>query len=321
MKRTFLDLVLDAYRKYPEATRADLGGKTVMVIGANTGLGLEATIHFASMNPARIIMACRSLERGNAAAAKVEKATGYQHTEVWLVDLANFSTVIEFVEKFERDGGRLDIVVANAGIATTSYAVSPEGWESTLQVNYLSTTLISLLLLPILERTAKDYSTTPRLSVVGSGAHYSATLKDDVLKSPKILEKLNDKAYTLSTGMRVRYAVSKLLDIFFVRALSDHLGPSSPVVVNNPDPGLCYSELRREISSIFVSLFERLLAHTAEEGSRQLVYAAVSGVDSEMHGAEAQRRIWDETIEILSKVTPKLSGIAHPQASCSGGIN
>lgn len=111
-----------------------------------------------------------------------------------------------------------------------------------------------------------------------------------------------------------------VLDIFFVRALSDHLGPSSPVVVNNPDPGLCYSELRREISSIFVSLFERLLAHTAEEGSRQLVYAAVSGVDSEMHGAyvalsqikevsdfvlsaegrEAQRRIWVSTSRRLS---------------------
>ncbi|KII92884.1 hypothetical protein PLICRDRAFT_37683 [Plicaturopsis crispa FD-325 SS-3] len=322
----------DSFSKWPAVAHADLTGKTVLLIGANTGLGLEATIHFANMKPARIIMACRSLERGNAAVAKLEKKTGYKNAEVWLVDLSKYSSVVAFVEKFEQDGGRLDIAIFNAGVLYMEYAASPENWEMTLQVNVISTALLALLLLPTMERTAKAHSTTPRLVIVSSGAHYWATVPDAALQSPKILDKLNEKKFCTSSVMRNRYNLSKLLDVLLTRALSDHLGTSSPVVVTTVDPGYCYSELRREMSfplSIVNGLVEHALCHSAEEGSRQLVYGAIGGSDAEMHGAfialskvkevsdfalsekgvEAQKRIWDELIEILSKVSPKISSI------------
>ncbi|KII91772.1 hypothetical protein PLICRDRAFT_105127 [Plicaturopsis crispa FD-325 SS-3] len=338
MKYPFTSFLADSFRKWPEVVQADLTGKTVMLIGANTGIGLEATIHFAKMKPARIIMACRSLEKGEAAIAKVQAATGYKNAEVRLVDLDKSSSVVQFVTAFEEDGGRLDIVVANAALATQKYGVSSDGWENMLQVNLLSIALLSLLLLPILERTAKDHSTTPRLTVVASGAHYWTRVPDDVLRSPKILEKLSEKDYCSTSAFGDRYALTKLLDVFFVRALNERLGASSAVVVDAVDPGFVYSELRREFStSIFNTLMEWLLAHSAEEGSRQLVYGAIGGEDAAMRGAyialskiqevsdfalspegiESQNRVWDETIEILSKTTPKLGSIVSEYLSGS----
>ncbi|KII83704.1 hypothetical protein PLICRDRAFT_180056 [Plicaturopsis crispa FD-325 SS-3] len=332
MKYTVKEILSETFSKWPAVVHADLTGKTVMLIGASTGIGLEASIHFANMKPARIIMACRSLEKGNAAIAKLEKQTGYTNAELWLVDLSKYSSVLAFADKFEKDGGRLDIVVYNAGVLPLKYTASPEGWEMTLQVNVISAALISLLLLPVMERTAKTHSTTPRLVIVSSGSHYFAEVPDVALQSPKILEKLNDEKYNTSSVMRDRYPLSKLLVVLFTRALSDHLGASFPVVA--VDPGYCHSELRREIGfplSALNKLIEYICCHPAEEGSRQLVYAAVGGSDAEMHaayialskvkevsdfalgekGVEAQKRVWDELIEILSKVSPKIPSIVN----------
>ena len=66
-QKTFWDLVVNQWSRPPPVIRADLTGKTVMVIGANIGLGFEATKHFASMKPARLILACRSEAKAKAA--------------------------------------------------------------------------------------------------------------------------------------------------------------------------------------------------------------------------------------------------------------
>lgn len=69
VKRTLLDFVRDQWAPVPPVLTADLAGKTVIVTGANTGLGFEAAKHFARMNPAKLILACRSQQRGEAALA------------------------------------------------------------------------------------------------------------------------------------------------------------------------------------------------------------------------------------------------------------
>lgn len=66
-KKSFLSFIYDQFSTVPAVAKADLRGKTVVVVGANTGLGFEATQHFARMDPGRLILACRSQEKGEAA--------------------------------------------------------------------------------------------------------------------------------------------------------------------------------------------------------------------------------------------------------------
>ncbi|TFK54182.1 NAD(P)-binding protein [Heliocybe sulcata] len=331
------------------AVKADLTGKTVIIVGANTGIGLEAAKHFASMNPSKFILACRSEERGKRAVAQVEKATGLKNAELWLLDLSRFASVVAFADRFEKEGGRLDILVMNAGIAVQDYQ-EMEGWESTLHVNHLATALCSLLLLPRLLKTASEFGVQTRLVVVSSGVHYWTSITEPVRNSPNILKKLNEKE-SFPQGTTGRYQESKrtptnisfvrrkanhtvVLNVLFVRALTAHLPPTSPLITTTSNPGLCDSELTRDFpgwtppSIIHEGKKLALVSWTCEEGARQLVFAALAQVDGirgaytseneiaepsdfviSKEGKECEDRIWDETIEILSETTPKVTEI------------
>lgn len=146
-KLTILSFIRSQWRKIPPVVKQDLSGKTVVVTGANTGLGFEASKHFASMNPARLILACRSKERGEQAIkgdcpflsriirllsfAEIEAATGYKTAELWLLDLSKFASVVEFADKFEKDGGKIDLLIANAGVVLPEYHATSDGHEDT----------------------------------------------------------------------------------------------------------------------------------------------------------------------------------------------
>jgi NAD(P)-dependent dehydrogenase (short-subunit alcohol dehydrogenase family) len=67
MKKSILGILGDQWTRVPPVAMTDLSDQTVIVVGANTGLGFEATKHFARMNPGRLILACRNKEKGTAA--------------------------------------------------------------------------------------------------------------------------------------------------------------------------------------------------------------------------------------------------------------
>jgi len=175
----------------------------------------------------------------------------------------------------------------NAAIANDVYEPTKDGWEATIQVNNLATSLLSLLLLPRMIQTAKDHSTTPRLVVVSSEMHYWADIEKKAVDSPNYFKTIGKKEYCTPKVMRNRYQLSKLLNVLFVRALSSRLPASAPTVVTNAvTPGFCYSELRRKMTgfvAIVVHLMELMLAFTTEEGSRQLVYGALAE-DKDING-------------------------------------
>ncbi|KAJ7816967.1 hypothetical protein B0H14DRAFT_2843855, partial [Mycena olivaceomarginata] len=274
--------------------KANLTGKTVLVLGANTGLGFEATKHFASMNPGRIILACRSQNRGRAAVDKLQAETGYAKGELWLVDLADFDSVKRFTDKFESDG---DILVENAAISTGTYNATKDGWEtsfvhlsiysitteltpklySSLQVNDIST--------PLDRRKILD---APRL-VVASEVHFFIEIEKEVYRNPDILKTLSSAEYSTPSYVPSQpdLTVPTILNVFFVRALNARLPPSTPVIINMVNPGFCQSELLRDtqgITGAIMRLFNRILTFTAEEGSRQLVWAAVGGEPEMLQG-------------------------------------
>jgi len=338
MKKGPLDIVREQLIKPIPVEHADLSGKTVIVVGANTGIGLHTAIHFARMNPGRIILGCRNEAKGKAAIATIERETGNTKSELWLMDSTNFSSVLEFCDKFDKDGGRLDLLVMNAAIQWHIYDVTPDGWESGLQVNHLSTALMSILLFPHLLRTAKDASTAPRLVIVSSEVHYLVNISKELQDCPNILEKLNDKELCTPFVMQMRYFVTKLLNVFFTRGFNARLPSTTPIIVNAVNPGYCLTNLGRSptrpiIQKILSWLMDHTVAFTAEEGSREVVYAAVGGAEDEnemrgafiswgrieevsdfvlsAEGAKVQDRIWAETMEILLKISPKVQGIVQ----------
>ncbi|KAJ6616967.1 hypothetical protein B0H10DRAFT_2434660 [Mycena sp. CBHHK59/15] len=341
MRLTLWDFIKNQFKKQPPVAKADLTGKTVVVLGANTGLGFEAAKHFATMNPGRLILACRSPNKGQAAIEKLKAATGYAKAELWIIDLADFDSVKHFTDKFEKDGGRLDILVENAAIAPSDkYEPTKDGWETALQVNCLSTTLLALLLLPRMVKTAQKYSTLPRIVVVSSEVHYWTDIEKKVCENPGILATLGSSEYCTKKVMQSRYLLTKLLNVLFVRALNARLSPSTPLIVDAVNPGYCYSELRRSFSGIlavFDYLMEKMLAFTTEEGGRQLVWAAVgeqanperlrgeyiscsevmevSDFALSPQGVKAQDHIWDEMLDILGKVDPRVTAAVETNLS------
>ncbi|KAK7056347.1 hypothetical protein VNI00_002901 [Paramarasmius palmivorus] len=272
--------------------KVDLTGKVVVVTGANTGLGFEACKHIATMNPRRLIMGCRNRQKGEEAISKLSAETGYKNAEFWQLDLASFASVKSFVNKYEKEGERLDILIENAGVTgPKTYETTSDGWATLLQVNTIAPALHALLLVPIMLRTAKEHSVTTRIVNVSSDLHFSATLaKDKEIKkgNGNMLKEMSGQAYYKRTDFITKYNDTKLLNVLFTQALQRHLPtspnpfPSPPIVVSTPNPGFCHSELRRDISGVqaaFNCLMEKALALTVEEGSRQLVYAALAQDD------------------------------------------
>ncbi|KAJ7254322.1 short-chain dehydrogenase [Mycena haematopus] len=330
-KFSMLNFFRSQCAKPPPVEKVDLTGKTVIVIGANGGLGFEASKHFASMNPGRLILACRSETRGRAALQKIQAQTGCTTAEVWILDLTDFASVRHFADKFEQDGGRLDILVANAAVMLPKYEATKDGWETCLQVNCLAMPLLSLLLLPYMVRTGLEHSTVPRIVVVASDVHYWATIEKRVLETPNILVTLEVKNTALPMMMDPRYFLSKMLNILFVRALNDRIATSTPLVVNAVNPGFCLTNIRNEFSgmqAVVDFLMNKSIALPTEAGSRQLVWAAVGGSPDKLRGEyitlwqkvdevsdyilspegqQVQERIWNELIDILAKADPRVS--------------
>jgi retinol dehydrogenase-12 len=119
----------------------DLTGRTILVTGANTGLGYAAALKFLRMNPARLILAVRAVSKGLEAVRRLADDLGAgagdgsmpaleEVVQVWECDLANFASVKRFAQKADEELERLDIVVLNAAVATSKWAATADGWES-----------------------------------------------------------------------------------------------------------------------------------------------------------------------------------------------
>lgn len=160
------------FRRLPKPEK-EFTGKTVIVTGANVGLGLEAARHFARLGASKVILACRDTEKAERARAEIERSTARSGVvEVWPLDLCSFESVKQFCRRADQLP-RLDVVIENAAVAMVGpHGALTEGYESTITVNVLSTFLMALLLLPTLGRTATKFNIQPNLVVVSSDAHF-----------------------------------------------------------------------------------------------------------------------------------------------------
>lgn len=145
-------------------------GQTIIITGSNIGMGLEAARHFVHLDAAKVILAVRTIAKGEAAETSIETSTKRLNVvEIWELDLASYDSVKTFAEK-AKGLERLDIVVENAGIFVFGYEMKEED-ESTITVNVVSTLLLGLLLMPKLRETARTFGIRPVLTVTGSFTH------------------------------------------------------------------------------------------------------------------------------------------------------
>lgn len=115
------------------APDADLSGLTAVVTGSNVGLGYETVAHLMRMKASRIIMAVRSIEKGEKAKAELLARRGdYAGSlQVWELDMASFDSVKAFASRCKQDLDRIDMTILNAGMATLAWRTTKDGWEET----------------------------------------------------------------------------------------------------------------------------------------------------------------------------------------------
>lgn len=296
---SFFGFVRDQYTTLALPTPpADIAQQTYVVTGANTGLGFQCAKHLLGMGAGRVILGVRSIQKGETALAamrqelKQDGRTAAGNAEVWDLDLQSLDSVETFAKRLQTLD-RLDALIANAGIVMTNrQIVDGIGIELSLLVNVVSTTLLALRTLPTLQASARQFKTTSHLTIVSSNSALEDNMKKAV--SPAMKDEKGDVFDKLSEakgfGSCTQYPKSKLLQIYAVRQLASLLpvnsSTSGGVIINAVSPGLCYTELDRNASGpskIAVATLRKLLARTAEEGSRTLLQAAMAGADS--HGA------------------------------------
>ncbi|KAF2823614.1 NAD(P)-binding protein [Ophiobolus disseminans] len=295
----------------------ELTGKTVLVTGANVGLGLEAIRNFLRLRPSLVIMGVRSVEKGEAAATKLRREFLDARIEVWELDMESFRSVQAFAARADRELDRLHVAVLNAGLGKLNFERVEEGsrHEVTIQVNYLANALLSFLLLPKLRPTTSS-SEPGRLSIVNSGASLAIRLEDPgdgrLLESFDRPEKFDGFA---------QYGLSKLLVMMFVAKLAQMINPKE-VIVNCTDPGATKgTDFFRNVNSWFMSIalraFMGLIGRRTADASRIYLHSTLV-LGEESHGSwtdwiirawpkamytdkghQMGERLWDETIEEL----------------------
>lgn len=266
----------------------DLHGKTAIVTGSNCGVGLETSRQLLDLGVSKLILAVRNLEKGQAAAKDLlsnRPSTKPDVVEVWKLDLSVYDSVVSFAERTRRELDRLDIAILNAGIGPAKRIINPStGHDEIIQVNYLSTALLAILLLPVAKQTRQNQPQPTRITLTLSEAAYWAQFP--VGKDVPILAAL-DAPGKLADDTNDRMWVSKLLGHYFVHALAKKV-PPSVATINAVSPGAIHdSQFSRDIDNLpsgkIIKPIIRRVGNSSAVGARIVTDAAVRHGD-EVHG-------------------------------------
>ena len=202
-------------RKLPAMCRNanKLDGKTVIVTGANTGIGKEIARELARRN-ARVIMACRDTQRGEIAAEDIQREISHGKLIVKKLDLASFSSIREFANDIKIAEEKINILINNAGVFGPPFALTEDGYETTFAVNHLGHFLLTNLLLEKLAVSAPS-----RIIIVSSKLYERAKINFDDING--------EKGYRGITA----YAQSKLANMLFAFELNKRLPEGKSVMI------------------------------------------------------------------------------------------
>jgi NAD(P)-dependent dehydrogenase (short-subunit alcohol dehydrogenase family) len=275
-------------KRHPPADPKHLSfkGKTVLVTGANSGLGHETAVKFAALGASTLILGVRTQEKGEQAKADIIKKTqcspGIFIIET--VDLSTFASVREFVSRVKARVPKLDIASLNAGVAEWKYVKSPDGYEMTLQINVLSPALMAMLLLPKLRETAtatsKDDDFSPYMFFLLCIAAWEVEA-DWLLPGQSLIQRCNDESKWATIK---QYFLAKLALWHFIQGLVEREEKEGKGVnINANCPGLCKTSMSRNFPLIIrlITLLQYFfVGRTAKEEARTMVGATCLGRES-----------------------------------------
>jgi hypothetical protein len=182
-----------------------LDGKTVVVTGANSGLGYEGSLAFAEKGAA-VVMACRSVDRGERAADEIRRESDLDRDDLDLdvreCDLASLDSVREFAERLDDDYDGVDVLCNNAGVMALPRSETEDGFETQFGVNHLGHFALTGRLLPLLE-AAEGIDGEARVVTQSSGAHEQGEMD------------FSDLNWERSYGKWKAYGRSKLANLLF----------------------------------------------------------------------------------------------------------
>ncbi len=234
----------------------ELSGRTFLVTGANTGIGLATATDLARRG-GRVYLACRSGQKGAAAVARIAAATGSDEVRFLPLDLADLASVRECARAFLALEEPLHVLINNAGIGGTP-GRTKDGFELVFGVNHLGHFALTMGLLDCLT------ASRARIVNVASDAHYQAKGID--------FDRLRRRTRGI-TGMR-EYAVSKLCNVLFSQEVASRLAGSG-IVSYSLHPGVVASDIWRRVPGPVRPLVTRRML-TVEQGARTSLYCATA---------------------------------------------
>ncbi|MEU5266183.1 oxidoreductase [Amycolatopsis sp. NPDC021455] len=242
---------------------SDQSGRTVVVTGANSGLGYH-TVRELARRAARVVLACRNAERGAEAVRKIRAEMPWADVHCRLVDLADLTSVRSFAE--DLDVERLDLLINNAGVMGVPRGSTRDGFETHIGINHLGTFALTCLLLPRLLATPGS-----RVVGVSSVAHGMAGVDPSRLSEPGRYNRW------------IAYGRSKTAGLLFTRELARRLSAAKATTIAvAAHPGYVATDLQAKavgpdgptlIDRMLVA-GNRLVAGSPEKGALAVLYAA-----------------------------------------------
>ena len=278
----------------------DLGKKVIVVTGGNCGLGYESAKEFARRNAA-VVLACRDVVKGGAAAEEIRRATGNVSVECMEIDLGSLDSVGSFASELrERHPGGIHALVCNAGVwvPMEKGRKTTDGYEVHFGVNHLGHFVLART---VAERMAQSKKAC-RLVWVSSGLLCGGKIDFD---KRDFIQKGRNSAFSSEDGQSggdkkekkkgfappTGYADSKLMNALTCRHLATMLVESSPHVTTYAvSPGFCRSSLGRHVAfplhkRLMLTPIMGLIQRTSLQGAQNIVHATLENRDSLQSGS------------------------------------